>query len=233
MKVGHAQQDGPNSVSRSGPESDSASDKAGSPAGAPSTSSSLPSPGTPAQSPHGHGSPAAAPPTPSRSFTQFGSGTKPRKVAVNGSTSSGWPERVGLGRTGAAAQLMCSFLCSSFSPFVVLNILASCEFKRRDIWTETGLCKDGTGPEDTRYGLFKRTEDFYIFLFKWNVFMDISCVLRRVQFGHACPSADPGCGLGSAAPAGSEDPPVNKTIFNQRLRVSVFVSWLYCYCCTV
>ncbi|XP_047424715.1 polycomb complex protein BMI-1-A [Mugil cephalus] len=40
------------SASRSGPESDSASDKAGSPSGAPSTSSSLPSPGTPAQSPH-------------------------------------------------------------------------------------------------------------------------------------------------------------------------------------
>ncbi|KAI3355197.1 hypothetical protein L3Q82_018055, partial [Scortum barcoo] len=53
MKVSHAQQEGQNSASRSGPESDSASDKAGSPAGAPSTSSSLPSPGTPsAESPH-------------------------------------------------------------------------------------------------------------------------------------------------------------------------------------
>ncbi|XP_059182883.1 polycomb complex protein BMI-1-A isoform X1 [Centropristis striata] len=102
MKVSHAQQEGQNSASRSGPESDSASDKAGSPAGAPSTSSSLPSPGTPAQSPHPqlphgpnnvNGTPAAAPPAPSRSFTQFGSGsggTKPRKVSLNGSaTSSG------------------------------------------------------------------------------------------------------------------------------------------------
>ncbi|XP_029385348.1 polycomb complex protein BMI-1-A [Echeneis naucrates] len=100
MKVSHAQQDGQNSASRSGPESDSASDKAGSPAGAPSTSSSLPSPGTPAQSPHpqhphgpnnvnGTAAPAAAPPpTPSR-FTQFGSGgTKPRKVSLNGSSTS-------------------------------------------------------------------------------------------------------------------------------------------------
>lgn len=100
MKVSHAQQDGQNSASRSGPESDSASDKAGSPAGAPSTSSSLPSPGTPAQSPHPqlphgpsnvNGTPTAAPPTPSRPFTQCGSGNKPRKVSLNGSsTSSGW-----------------------------------------------------------------------------------------------------------------------------------------------
>ncbi|KAK5850200.1 hypothetical protein PBY51_014468 [Eleginops maclovinus] len=97
MKVSHAQQEGQNSASRSGPESDSASDKAGSPSGAPSTSSSLPSPGTPAQSPHPqlpvNGTPTAAPPTPSRSFTQFGGGsssTKPRKVTLNGSaTSSG------------------------------------------------------------------------------------------------------------------------------------------------
>ncbi|KAF0028197.1 hypothetical protein F2P81_019284 [Scophthalmus maximus] len=105
MKVSHAQQEGQNSASRSGPESDSASDKAGSPAGAPSTSSSLPSPGTPAQSPHPqlphgpnnvNGTPAAdaAPPTPSRPFTQFGSGgggggvTKPRKVSLNGSSTS-------------------------------------------------------------------------------------------------------------------------------------------------
>ncbi|AWP20772.1 Polycomb complex protein BMI-1-A [Scophthalmus maximus] len=105
MKVSHAQQEGQNSASRSGPESDSASDKAGSPAGAPSTSSSLPSPGTPAQSPHPqlphgpnnvNGPPAAdaAPPTPSRPFTQFGSGgggggvTKPRKVSLNGSSTS-------------------------------------------------------------------------------------------------------------------------------------------------
>ncbi|XP_041817647.1 polycomb complex protein BMI-1-A isoform X1 [Chelmon rostratus] len=101
MKVSHAQQEGQNSASRSGPESDSASDKAGSPAGAPSTSSSLPSPGTPAQSPHPqlphgpnnvNGTPTAAPPTPSRPFTQFGSGSgggsKPRKVSLNGSSTS-------------------------------------------------------------------------------------------------------------------------------------------------
>lgn len=94
MKVSHAQQEGQNSTSRSGLESDSASDKAGSPAGAPSTSSSLPSPGTPAQSPQPpapssvNGTPAAAPSTPGRSFTQFGSGGKPRKVSLNG--SSGW-----------------------------------------------------------------------------------------------------------------------------------------------
>lgn len=93
MKVSHAQQEGQNSVSRaSGPESDSASDKAGSPTGAPSTSSSLPSPGTPAaQSPQQHpvnGTPvAAAPPNPSRSFTQCGS-SKPRKVSLNGSSTS-------------------------------------------------------------------------------------------------------------------------------------------------
>uniref|UniRef100_A0A8C5ETL4 Bmi1 polycomb ring finger oncogene 1a n=1 Tax=Gouania willdenowi TaxID=441366 RepID=A0A8C5ETL4_GOUWI len=95
MKVSHAQQDGHNSTGRSGPESDSASDKAGSPAGAPSTSSSLPSPGTPATSPHGpntvNGTAAAATPTPNRPFTQFnstGSGLKPRKVSVNGSSTT-------------------------------------------------------------------------------------------------------------------------------------------------
>lgn len=92
MKVSPAQQEGQNSTSRSGLESDSASDKAGSPAGAPSTSSSLPSPGTPAQSPQPpapssvNGTPAAAPSTPGRSFTQFGSCGKPRKVALNGSS---------------------------------------------------------------------------------------------------------------------------------------------------
>ncbi|XP_014845774.1 PREDICTED: polycomb complex protein BMI-1-A-like [Poecilia mexicana] len=115
MKVSHPQQEGQNNASRSGPESDSASDKAGSPVGAPSTSSSLPSPGTPAQSPHPqlpHGpgnnssstvngssaavSAAAGAQTPSRSFSQFsggsggGSGGKPRKMSLNGSaTSSG------------------------------------------------------------------------------------------------------------------------------------------------
>ncbi|XP_072234347.1 polycomb complex protein BMI-1-A [Leuresthes tenuis] len=99
MKVSHAQQEGQNSASRSGPESDSASDKAGSPAGAPSTSSSMPSPGTPAQSPHPqlphgpnsvNGTVAAAAQTPSRPFTQFGgsSGGKPRKVSLNGSSTS-------------------------------------------------------------------------------------------------------------------------------------------------
>uniref|UniRef100_A0A3P8VCX7 Bmi1 polycomb ring finger oncogene 1a n=1 Tax=Cynoglossus semilaevis TaxID=244447 RepID=A0A3P8VCX7_CYNSE len=93
MKVSHSLQDGQNSTGRSGPESDSASDKAGSPAGAASTSSSLPSPGTPAQSPHPqiphglgntniiNGSPTAA---------AFSSGVnKPRKVSLNGSSSSG------------------------------------------------------------------------------------------------------------------------------------------------
>ncbi|CAG5895840.1 unnamed protein product [Menidia menidia] len=103
MKVSNAQQEGQNSASRSGPESDSASDKAGSPAGAPSTSSSLPSPSTPAQSPHHpqlpHGpegvngtatAAAAASQTPSRPFAQFGgaSGGKPRKVSLNGSSTS-------------------------------------------------------------------------------------------------------------------------------------------------
>uniref|UniRef100_A0A3Q0QUH6 Bmi1 polycomb ring finger oncogene 1a n=1 Tax=Amphilophus citrinellus TaxID=61819 RepID=A0A3Q0QUH6_AMPCI len=102
MKVGHSQQEGQNSASRSGPESDSASDKAGSPAGAPSTSSSLPSPGTPAQSPHPqhshgnnnnnnvNGTSTATAPSPGRPFTQFcgGSGGKPRKVSLNGSSTS-------------------------------------------------------------------------------------------------------------------------------------------------
>lgn len=114
MKVSHSQQESQNnSTSRSGPESDSASDKAGSPAGAPSTSSSLPSPGTPAQSPHPqlphgpatvNGTPSAAPPplppptlppppTQNRPFTQFVSGggsgsSKPRKVSLNGSSTS-------------------------------------------------------------------------------------------------------------------------------------------------
>ncbi|XP_029935825.1 LOW QUALITY PROTEIN: uncharacterized protein LOC115379240 [Myripristis murdjan] len=95
MKMSHAQQDGQNSASRSGPESDSASDKAGSPAGVPSTSSSLPSPGT--QSPHlqfphlsnnVNGSPASGP-TQSRSFSFGGGGSgKPRKVSLNGSSTS-------------------------------------------------------------------------------------------------------------------------------------------------
>lgn len=94
MKVSHAQHEGQNSTSRSGVESDSASDKAGSPAGAPSASSSLPSPVTPAQSPQPpapssvNGTPVVTPTTPGRSFTQFGnsSGSKPRKVSLNGSS---------------------------------------------------------------------------------------------------------------------------------------------------
>lgn len=113
MKVSHTQQDpannntNTNSSSRSGPESDSASDKAGSPTGAPSTSSSLPSPGTPAQSPHPqlphgpannvvNGSPAPAagattPPTPNRSssFTQFGGGSGGGGVGVVGVAGAG------------------------------------------------------------------------------------------------------------------------------------------------
>ncbi|KAM9827152.1 polycomb complex protein BMI-1-A [Neosynchiropus ocellatus] len=96
MKVCNAPPEGSN---RSGPESDSASDKAGSPAGAPSTSSSLPSPGTPAPSPHPqashppknvNGTPAA-PSTPNRVFTQFsnnGTVGKPRKVSLNGSSTT-------------------------------------------------------------------------------------------------------------------------------------------------
>ncbi|KAM9332613.1 polycomb complex protein BMI-1-A [Pholidichthys leucotaenia] len=101
MKVSHSQQDGQNNASRSGPESDSASDKAGSPAGAPSTSSSLPSPGTPAQSPHPqhthgsnnvNGTAAASTPTTNRPFSQFctspGATVKPRKVSLNGSSTT-------------------------------------------------------------------------------------------------------------------------------------------------
>uniref|UniRef100_A0A3P9IEZ9 Bmi1 polycomb ring finger oncogene 1a n=1 Tax=Oryzias latipes TaxID=8090 RepID=A0A3P9IEZ9_ORYLA len=97
MKVKHAQQDSQNSINRSAAESDSASDKAGSPVGAPSTSSSLPSPGTPAQSPHPAHVPnnvngnaaAAAPHTPTRPFAQYGGGGgKPRKVSLIGSSTS-------------------------------------------------------------------------------------------------------------------------------------------------
>ncbi|XP_071775599.1 polycomb complex protein BMI-1-A isoform X2 [Centroberyx gerrardi] len=96
MKMSLAQQEGQNSASRSGPESDSASDKAGSPAGVPSTSSSLPSPGTPAQSPHPqfphvpnsvNGTPASGP-TQSRPFPFGSGGAKPRKVSLNGSSTS-------------------------------------------------------------------------------------------------------------------------------------------------
>ncbi|RVE58891.1 hypothetical protein OJAV_G00198780 [Oryzias javanicus] len=95
MKVKHAQQEGQNSTNRSTAESDSASDKAGSPVGAPSTSSSLPSPGTPAQSPHpahapnnvnGTAAAATTPQTPTRPFAQYGG--KPKKVSLNGSSTS-------------------------------------------------------------------------------------------------------------------------------------------------
>ncbi|KAJ8383297.1 hypothetical protein AAFF_G00222330 [Aldrovandia affinis] len=53
VKIDHPR-DGLNSATRSEMESDSGSDKANSPAGVPSTSSSLPSPSTPVQSPHPH-----------------------------------------------------------------------------------------------------------------------------------------------------------------------------------
>lgn len=94
MKVNHSEQDGQNSTSRA--ETDSAGEKKGSPAGVPSTSSSVPSPATPVQSPRPqtthtsnnlNGASMTAPPTPSRAFTQFSSGNKPRKVALNGSSS--------------------------------------------------------------------------------------------------------------------------------------------------
>ncbi|KAM3860482.1 polycomb complex protein BMI-1-A [Diretmus argenteus] len=99
MKMSHAEQEGQNSASRSGPESDSASDKAGSPVGVPSTSSSLPSPGTPAQSPHPQlphapnsvNGTLAAGPAQSRSYpygSGGGSSSKPRKVSLNGSSTS-------------------------------------------------------------------------------------------------------------------------------------------------
>ncbi|XP_072769509.1 polycomb complex protein BMI-1-A [Nerophis lumbriciformis] len=92
MRVSHVQ---PEVANRSAPESDSSSDKAGSPAGAPSTSSSMPSPGTPAPSPlprpphkptnNVNGIPTS---TASRPFTQLSG--KPRKVSLNGtSTTSG------------------------------------------------------------------------------------------------------------------------------------------------
>ncbi|CAL8311588.1 unnamed protein product [Merluccius merluccius] len=111
MKMSPTQPEAPSSTGRSGPESDSASDKACSPAGVPSTSSSLPSPSTPAQSPHPQ---FAAPPTNNNinnsnssnsshhhqqqqqhhhtgtpSLTQgrpFPFGSKSRKVSVNGSS---------------------------------------------------------------------------------------------------------------------------------------------------
>lgn len=91
IKIG-IQQDGVNNTSGD-LESDSGSDKANSPAAAPSTSSSLPSPCTPGQSPHSH--------FPHISTTMNGSSNtnhqipfsknRPRKPSVNGSSvSSGW-----------------------------------------------------------------------------------------------------------------------------------------------
>lgn len=87
--------EGLNSANRSEMESDSGSDKANSPAGVPSTSSSLPSPGTPVQSPHPHFphissavNGTTANPSPSRQ-TPFCN--KARKASLNGSSaSSGW-----------------------------------------------------------------------------------------------------------------------------------------------
>ncbi|XP_041040099.1 polycomb complex protein BMI-1-A isoform X1 [Carcharodon carcharias] len=90
IKIGH-QQDGLNNTSGE-VESDSGSDKANSPAAAPSTSSSLPSPCTPGQSPHPH--------FPHISTTMNGSSsvntnhqipfsnTRVRKSSVNGSSAS-------------------------------------------------------------------------------------------------------------------------------------------------
>uniref|UniRef100_A0A8C7FX05 Bmi1 polycomb ring finger oncogene 1a n=1 Tax=Oncorhynchus kisutch TaxID=8019 RepID=A0A8C7FX05_ONCKI len=89
LKMSHPQQEGQNSTGRSA-ESDSASDKACSPAGVPSTSS-LPSPGTPVQSPHFphiskpvNGASTSAP-APTRPFPF---GNKPRKASLNGSSLS-------------------------------------------------------------------------------------------------------------------------------------------------
>uniref|UniRef100_UPI00398E6813 polycomb complex protein BMI-1-like n=1 Tax=Pristiophorus japonicus TaxID=55135 RepID=UPI00398E6813 len=90
IKIGH-QQDGLNNTSGE-LESDSGSDKANSPAAAPSTSSSLPSPCTPGQSPHPH--------FPHISTTMNGSSNsntnhqipfstnRARKSSVNGSSAS-------------------------------------------------------------------------------------------------------------------------------------------------
>ncbi|XP_064187015.1 polycomb complex protein BMI-1-A isoform X2 [Anguilla rostrata] len=92
MKISHSPE-GLNSAGRSGVESDSASDKASSPAGVPSTSSSLPSPGTPVQSPHPHfphisstvngNSTAPCPPIRQTTFCN-----KVRKASFNGSSTS-------------------------------------------------------------------------------------------------------------------------------------------------
>nr|XP_040023428.1 polycomb complex protein BMI-1-A [Gasterosteus aculeatus aculeatus]XP_040023429.1 polycomb complex protein BMI-1-A [Gasterosteus aculeatus aculeatus] len=88
MKVSHAQQEGQSSASRSGPESDSASDKAGSPAGAPSTSSSLPSPGTPARSPQLPHGPVKVNGTPAVASSSSSSSTAAAAVATNTTTTT-------------------------------------------------------------------------------------------------------------------------------------------------
>ncbi|CAL8320603.1 unnamed protein product [Boreogadus saida] len=95
MKLSPTQPEAPNSTGLSGPESDFASDKASSPAGVPSTSSSLPSPSTPAQSPHPqftpnapnnqNGAPSLAPLTQSRPYPFS---IKSRKMSVHGSSAS-------------------------------------------------------------------------------------------------------------------------------------------------
>uniref|UniRef100_A0A3B3RYL0 Bmi1 polycomb ring finger oncogene 1b n=2 Tax=Paramormyrops kingsleyae TaxID=1676925 RepID=A0A3B3RYL0_9TELE len=84
--------EGLNSANRSEMESDSGSDKANSPAGVPSTSSSLPSPGTPVQSPHPHFphissavNGTTANPSPNR---QPPFCNKARKASLNGSSAS-------------------------------------------------------------------------------------------------------------------------------------------------
>ncbi|KPP72955.1 Polycomb group RING finger protein 4-like [Scleropages formosus] len=91
MKISHSE-GGHNNASRSEVESDSASDKASSPAGVPSTSSSLPSPTTPVQSPHPHfphisstvnGSAKGPGPTPSSPLS-----SKAHKAPVLGSSTS-------------------------------------------------------------------------------------------------------------------------------------------------
>ncbi|KAG9347726.1 hypothetical protein JZ751_003740 [Albula glossodonta] len=92
MKINHSPE-AANSTSQVGTESDSASDKASSPAGVPSTSSSLPSPSTPVQSPHPHfphissaiNGNGTIPSPPSRQ-TPFCN--KVRKASINGSSTS-------------------------------------------------------------------------------------------------------------------------------------------------
>lgn len=89
MKVSHTQA----GSNRSGQESDSTSDKACSPVGVPSTSSSLPSPSTPVQSPHSHfphisnvvnGASTSAP----AHSRPYSFGNKPQKASLNGSSAS-------------------------------------------------------------------------------------------------------------------------------------------------